>query len=637
MMAAGDTTAASAATYACAGALVDALVRAGVRHACICPGSRSTPLALCLAEHAALSRWVHVDERSAAFFALGLAKASGTPVALVCTSGTAAANFLPAIVEARYGRVPLLVLTADRPPELRDNGAPQAIDQIHLYGSNVKWFVEMPLPDAAEPTLRYVRATAARAAATAMEGPAGPVHLNLPFREPLVPPSPDFWHRGDTGAWSEDTAKPSCSPYLRSDHHVVVAGPRVAPRETVADLARSLAATPRGLIVCGPQSDPALVAAVPRLAAALGYPVLADPLSGVRCGQHSRAYVLDCYDAVLRDERAAALTPDVVLRFGATPTSKALLTFLRGVDRHVLVDGDGGWRDPLALAGEVLHADAALLCAALADEVVSRSAPRALDRCAGDPAWSERWLTSDRRARGAIAAYLEQLGEPFEGKVFAELAEMLPDGATLYAGNSMPVRDLETFFAGSGRDVRFLSNRGANGIDGVVSSALGASAAALTPQPPLPQGARGSSEAPLARAQGEGSGVRAPLVLVIGDLSFYHDLNGLLAVRRYGLDATIVLLNNDGAGIFSFLPQAAYADHFEELFGTPTGLDFRPAVEMYGCGFERVASWPDFRAAVSRSLTSPGVQVIELPTDRACNVELHRRVWAAVAEAVWRD
>src|SRR5437763_6746136 len=525
----------SVATYAYAGALIDELAQAGVQHACICPGSRSTPLALCLAEHAAITRWVHVDERSAAFFAVGLAKASGTPVALVCTSGTAAANFLPAIVEARYGRVPLLVLTADRPPELRDNGAPQAIDQIHLYGGNVKWFVEMPLPDAAEPTLRYLRATAARAVATAMEGPAGPVHLNLPFREPLVPPSPDFLPHAGTEARSEDTEKPSCSPCLRDDHHVVVAGPRVAPQETVADLARSLAATPRGLIVCGPQSDPALAAAVTRLAAALGYPVLADPLSGVRCGRHSGAYVLDCYDAVLRDERAAALTPDVVLRFGATPTSKALLTFVRGVGRHVLVDGDGGWRDPVALAGEILHADAALLCAALVDEVANRSALRALDRCAGDPAWAERWLTSDRRARGAIAAYLEQLGEPFEGKVFAELAEMLPDGATLYAGNSMPVRDLETFFAGSRRDVRFLSNRGANGIDGVVSSALGASAAL-----------READAVPLSRAQVGGvlhapAGVRAPLVLVIGDLSFYHDLNGLLAARRYGLDATIVL------------------------------------------------------------------------------------------------
>src|SRR2546421_7433958 len=196
--------------YAYTDALIDELAQAGVRHACICPGSRSTPLALSLAAHDAITQWIHVDERSAAFFALGLGKASGMPVALVCTSGTAAANFLPAIIEARYGRVPLLVLTADRPPELRDNGAPQAIDQIHLYGGNVKWFVEMPLPDAAEPTLRYLRATAARAVATALEGPAGPVHLNLPFREPLVPPSPDYWHHGDTEARSEDTEKPSC-------------------------------------------------------------------------------------------------------------------------------------------------------------------------------------------------------------------------------------------------------------------------------------------------------------------------------------------------------------------------------------------------------------------------------------------
>src|SRR5919202_1625111 len=631
-MMAGDTRPASAATYAYAGALIDALAHAGVRHACICPGSRSTPLALCLAEHDAISRWVHVDERSAAFFALGLAKASGTPVALVCTSGTAAANFLPAIVEARYGRVPLLVLTADRPPELRDNGAPQAIDQIHLYGANVKWFVEMPPPDAAEPALRYVRATAARAAVTAIEGPAGPVHLNLPFREPLTPPA-GYGHHEDMETRRGDGAVMGSAGVTSASHAVmdiwaprVAVGPRCAYASDVRTLAENLIADfmepsrgRHGLIVCGPQDDAELPHAVTRLAALLAYPILADPLSGVRCGAHThnRGLVCDAYDALLRAlpaERDGAFVPDVVLRFGAIPTSKALLTFLSKARQQILVDGDGGWRDPACGATTVVHADATALCENLV-AVLERDLrdARTLTR-ERNAAWLGRWHMADRCTRAAIDRYCARLEEPFEGKVFAELAALLPDGATLYAGNSMPVRDLDTFFPATAHTVRFLANRGTNGIDGVVSSALGTAAA----------------------LQGPG-GPAAPLVLVIGDLSFYHDLNGMLAVRRYGLDATIVLLNNDGGGIFSFLPQAASADHFEELFGTPTGLDFRPAVEMYGCGFERVETWPDFRAAVAMSLASPGVQAIELRTDRARNVELHRRVWAAVAEAVWRD
>ncbi len=566
------------------------------------------------------------------------------PVALVCTSGTAAANFLPAVVEARYSRIPLLLLTADRPPELRDNGAPQAIDQIRLYGGNVKWFVEMALPEASEAALRYARTTAARAVATALEGPAGPVHLNLPFREPLTPPRDGIPRLPLTTITSSLERNGETTPHPQPDERpytTVATGRRIASTETVSDLARRLTATPHGLIVCGPQDDPTLPESLTRLAARLGYPVLADALSGLRRGPHDHTYICDAYDALLRDERAADLTPDVVLRFGATPTSKALLTFLQRVERHILIDGDGGWRDPTALAGEVIHADAAIFCAMLADElgesavgsrqsaemarpagigsasatdIERRSGAGASDRSSAnwqagasdDRSWAARWRAADTRAGEAITAYLERLDEPFEGKVFAELAALLPDGATIFAGNSMPVRDLETFLPAGAPALRCLSNRGANGIDGVVSSALGAAAA-------------GDS----------------PLVLVIGDLSFYHDLNGLLAARRHSVDATIVLLNNDGGGIFSFLPQAQLPAHFEELFGTPTGLDFQPAVEMYGCRFERAETWPAFRTAVSASLASPGVQVIELRTERTRNVALHRAAWDAVAEAVW--
>jgi 2-succinyl-5-enolpyruvyl-6-hydroxy-3-cyclohexene-1-carboxylate synthase len=564
------------------GAFVDELARSNVRDAVVCPGSRSTPLAIKLAQHPMIRVWMHLDERSAAYFGLGLARARRGPVALLATSGTAAANFFPAIVEAFYGRIPLVVLTADRPHELRDCGAPQTIDQLRLYGEHVKWFFDLPEPQATPTLVRHTRTLAARAVARALEDPPGPVHLNWPLREPLVP---ELF--AEPASWG---ARPEQRPYA-----AVSSGARAPAPELVASLASDLRAIERGLIVCGPQDDPELAAASVGLAERLGYPILADPLSGVRCGPHDRSLVLDAYDATLRldDERA----PEIVLRFGAPPTSKPLLLYLQrhATVRQVLVDGGGGWRDPTGLTSDVVHADARLLSRALV-EALARRAP-------GE--WVAHWVSRDRAARRAIAAHLASLDELFEGAVFPELSEVLPERALLYVGNSMPVRDLDTFLGASGHPWRVLSNRGANGIDGVVSSACGASAAA-----------------------------HGPVVLVIGDISFFHDLNGLLAARQHQLDLVIVVMNNDGGGIFSFLPQADHPEHFETLFGTPHGLDFRPFVEGYGGRFVRIANWTEFGAAVGEGLTRGGLQVIEVPTERARNVELHRQVWRVVSSAV---
>ncbi|MFO7270806.1 MAG: 2-succinyl-5-enolpyruvyl-6-hydroxy-3-cyclohexene-1-carboxylic-acid synthase [Sphaerobacter thermophilus] len=573
------------------GAFVDELARAGVRHVVFAPGSRSTPLAVMLARHPDIRLWLHLDERSAAFFALGMAKARREPVAVVCSSGTAAANFLPAVVEARYARVPLLLLTADRPHELRDVGAPQAIDQIHLFGSNVKWFVDAAPPEATPGMLRYARMLAARAAATALADPAGPVHLNFPFREPLMPLSPE-----------EDAPAEGVATGI-----TVSRAPRVPDPATVQALAKELAAARRGLIVCGPQTDPDLGPAVVGLARALGFPVLADPLSHVRCGPHVDDVVLDAYDAFLRDPALVErLAPDLVLRFGAMPTSKPVLLYLQRhpAARHIVVDGGDGWEDPALLAAEVVHASPTHLCSALTDLPLSQHWERGAGG-EGRPTWLTTWQQADRAARGAIAQRLAGMDELFEGKVFAELAALLPEGSTLFAGNSMPVRDLDTFFPRSQRAIRFLANRGANGIDGVISSALGAAAAS-----------------------------DGPLVLAIGDISFYHDMNGLLAAKLHDLSATIVLFNNDGGGIFSFLPQAAYPEHFEALFGTPHGLDFRPVADLYGAAYTRIATWDAFREAVAQGVAASGLSIVEVPTDRERNVALHREMWRAVSAAL---
>ncbi|MBL8057899.1 MAG: 2-succinyl-5-enolpyruvyl-6-hydroxy-3-cyclohexene-1-carboxylic-acid synthase [Anaerolineales bacterium] len=574
--------------HAYVGAFVDELVRAGLTDVCLAPGSRSAPLAYLVAARPDLKLWTHLDERSAGYFALGLAKAARRPVALICTSGTAAANFLPAVVEARLARVPLLVLTADRPPELRDTGAPQTIDQQRLYGGFAKWFVELLLPEATADALRYVRTVAGRALALAQEAPAGAVHLNFPFREPLIPAPPD--------TPAEDVARAAGRPYA-----VVSPGRRAPEPAAVAQLAAELAGIERGLIVAGPQTDPDFPAALAALAEALQYPILADPLSQVRCGPHPRLHVLDAYDACLRDPATVAtLPPEVILRLGAMPTSKPALQYLQKYPeaRQILIDPGGEWQDPPRLAAQVLQADPVLACAAL-----TAALPRGV-RAGGSP-WLARWRALDACARAAIAQQVAAFAEPFEGRVFAELAGCLPEGATLFASSSMPVRDLDTFFPGSGKAVRFLANRGANGIDGVVSSALGAAAA--------------------------GPG---PLVLVIGDVALYHDLNGLLAARRHGLSATVILINNDGGGIFSFLPQAAHPDNFELLFGTPHGLDFRPAAELYGAAFHRPADWAAFRAAVQAGLAGSGLTLIEVRTQRDANVTQHRAVWKAVAAAL---
>ena len=578
------------------GAFVDELARSGVANACICPGSRSTPLALLLRRHPAIKVWTHLDERSAAFFALGIAKAIREPVAVVSTSGTAAVNFAPAVVEAFYARVPLLVLTADRPPELRDVGANQTIDQTRLYGPHVRWFVEMMLPEASEEAIRYARTVACRAAAVARADVAGPVHINFPFREPLIPVG-----QGPPPA-GRDAAGPLADgrrPYVSVEE-----APRRRDPADLAPLAAELRAARRGLIVCGPQDAPGFPEAVVRLAEELDFPLLADPLSQVRCGPHHSPLIIDSYDPFLRDEETAhALAPEVVLRFGATPVSKPLMLYLQRYARcrQILID-EGRWSDPALVASDLLIAHPRSVCEAVLAALQSSARRQA----SGAPSeWAGRWQRTAQRASAVLRHRLDAAPGLSEPGIFADLADLLPAGATLFAGNSMPVRDLDAFFPGDERSIRFLANRGVSGVDGVVSAALGASA--VSP---------------------------GPLVLVIGDLSFYHDMNGLLAVRRHNLQATIVLLHNDGGGIFSFLPQADDPEHFEELFGTPHGLDFRPAAEMYGLSYHRVDGREEFRTAVREPLGLPGVGLVEVRTDRRANAQLHRELWDEVSRAV---
>src|SRR6266850_1920042 len=438
-----------------------ALHAAGVREAIVCSGSRSAPLAIAFGRSPIETR-VSLDERSAGFFALGLAKAARRPVAIVCTSGSAAANFLPAVVEASSARVPLIVVTADRPPELRDTGAPQTIDQIKLFGDLVRWFVEVGVPEDSRPMLDYVSSLGTRAAAEAWKAPAGPVHLNFAFREPLLP--------------SPDALPPLPS---RGPETHVAPEPLQAPPRQIERLAKLIRSLRRGLIVCG---------------------------------------------------------PEIVIQLGAALTSKAFHGYAarHPATVHVIVDPAQGWRSPARRGRERIAADPAEAAAALLLALEGTADPL--------PSWRQDFDCAEQVAREAIGRHLEG-AEPFEeGAIFPALLSIFPEPGTLYVGNSMAIRDLDTFVPDHPRRLRVLTNRGASGIDGVLSSALGAS---VVPEDPL--------------------------LLVIGDLSFHMDLNALHMVRegREGrVRATVVVVNNDGGGIFSFLPAARHAE-FERWFGTP--------------------------------------------------------------------
>lgn len=586
------------AAYAYVGAFVDELARAGVKHACIAPGSRSTPLALTIANHPSITTWMHVDERSAAFFALGMARTLDEPVVLLCTSGTAAANFFPAIVEAKIAGVPLVVLTADRPPELREVGAAQTIEQNRLYGSHVKWFVEVALPEATPDLLRYARTLAGRATALAAAMPPGPVHLNFPLREPLVPDAHRFGVRDSSERGMEAKGRAGDAPWVR------VSDPRRSlDDQSIKRLAARLSGAARPLFICGPQSDTGLAPVAASLSKSIGAPLLADPLSQLRWGSHDRETLIDRYDPILRHQPFAdGLAPDVVLRIGGAPTSKALIEYLmRNSDASMIVIDEGRWPDPTLLAEEMVHADPRLVCRQLLGEIDGNKRLH--------EGWLRKWTEADAVARGSLEQYTCSLSEPFEGRALADVVSALPDGSTLFVSSSMPVRDLDAFGTGDRRKIRVLANRGANGIDGVVSSALGAAAALR-----------------------ETSG--GPLVLVIGDLAFYHDMNGLLAAKLHALDVTVVILNNDGGGIFSFLPQSEFRSHFEQLFGTPHGLEFAPVASVYGGHYRRAHDSDSLIAAVNEGVSGKGLHLVELRTDRERNVVLHREAWAAVGAAL---
>ena len=550
----------------------DELVKCGLREAVLAPGSRSTPLAMafCEAERRGLVRLhVRIDERSASFTALGLAKASRQPVAVLCTSGTAAANFHPAVIEADESGVPLLVLTADRPPELRGIGANQAIDQIKLYGGAVRWFCEAGLPEARPGMVGYWRSLACQAwahAAGRAGGLAGPVHLNLPFREPLVP--------GDAGepAWPESLdGRPDGRPWTSYEL-------RSPSRDEL-----ELPWTERGVVVCGDGDYDA--SALTELAGRAGWPVLAEPSSGARRGPNA----LSAYQYILATpEFMAAHAPDLIVSAGRPGLSRPQSALLSGgsARRHVVIaQGPGRWADPQRAATDVAAA------------VSLTGPPGAQD--------SGRWLTDWRRAddaaRRAVDAVLDDDDTLTEPRLARDLANQVPEGTLLWTGSSLPVRDID-FHLSPREDLRILASRGASGIDGTTSAAIGA-----------------------ALAHG------GPAVALIGDLAFLHDAAGLaLGPGEPRPDLCLVVVNNDGGGIFSTLEQAAFSGSFERIFGTPHGAGLQHLAAAFGLPYQRLEHPGD----LSKALQGTGLRIVEAQTGRAAGAELRTRLREVAAEAI---
>ncbi len=548
----GDEAASFCAT------LADEWVRLGIRHAVLAPGSRSTPLAVALLRRPGIEVHVFHDERSASFAALGIGRASGRPAVLLCTSGTAAAQFHAAVVEAHLADVPLLVCTADRPPEARDVGAPQTIDQLNLFGTSVRWFHDPGVPTLAASS--SWRSLAARSVAAATGTRPGPVHLNLPFREPLlgspvhVPPSREgAWMRDTTGAGADEGSCAEAAALLAGGRTVVVAGAGASP--AVLDAARRV-----------------------------GWTVFADPASCLRTGDPG---VICAFDPVLRTAPPAATA---VLRVGDPPASKVLAQWVDSLGVPVVqVTGSGRLVDPSHRVSLHLHGDVG----AIVDDVAARVAP-------DDEAWSAWWREAEAAARTVIDGWARSRhGEP---SVATHVAAALRPGSRLVLSSSMPIRDME-WFGGHMPGVTVHANRGANGIDGVVSTAVGVALATA-----------------------------APTTLLIGDVACLHDTNGLLGLARRGLDMDIVVVNNDGGAIFSFLPQRGATDdvEFETLWGTPHGVSFAALSAAHGIEHVAVGAAGDLPGV----LGPRGVRLLEVRTDRASNTSEHDALNAAIAAAL---
>ena len=537
-------------------ALVDELHQLGVREVVISPGSRSTPLSILFCEHD-FKIFVNVDERSAGFFALGIAKEQARPVVLVCTSGSAVANYLPAIVEAKYSGIPLIVLTADRPPELRNVGAPQTIDQNKIFDNFTKYYEELALPEENENMCRYVRVVMQKAFASAMSKEYGVIHINVPLRDPLIP---DLSKLDFTIGRGKNKFE-----YSKGENQI--------------SLDASIFKNKNGIIICGGDAYSNYHKEAVELGERLKAPILADPISNLR--NYSNDSIIDSYDAFLKnDDIKRELEPEFIIHFGQLPVSKRLQQFLTLHQEalYIQVGESFQYCNPSLSTKTYIQASPKLFAESICIENSNRG-------------YLDKWLNYQKKMRERLNSAKVEEGL-FEGKLIQKLQSILPEKSRLVVANSMSIRDMDYFFEARNQNIKVLCNRGANGIDGTVSTALGISTS------------------------------NNPTTLVTGDLAFYHDLNGLLIGKTHQLNLIILLLNNDGGGIFRYLPQSK-KNHFEKLFLTPQRINFEGVKTLYNTIYYEAKDYKSFEDSFNEALTLEGVKLIEVKINSELSKILH--------------
>ncbi len=591
--------------YFWAETFINELTSIGIKYACISPGSRNTPLTLAIAGNKKIKSFVHIDERCSAFFALGIAKAANTPVIIVSTSGTAAAELYPAIIEAYQQRVPLIVCTADRPPELLNTGANQTINQNNLYKNHIRWFVDVGLPEPIPRRIRHIKAIAKRAVFESLVHSKGPVHLNFPFRKPFEPD--DY-----TDEIYDDVIKTSELVLPDKKKLFEEAEINIISEKWFKEVAGYLSKYKKGLIIAGPENyNERFPRNCQKLATILGYPILADGASQLRFGKHDKKNILFSFEGFLRSLFFnGQYKPEIIIQFGRTVTSKALELYLEKCTAiRFMINEYGDWFDPANRSNASFACKPYIFCEKMVEHFESKKMKRN-SRPKNDPppaenSWVKLFEDADKLSLKIKNKFISNSEFPNECRIIEELVNLLPENSNLMISNSMPIRDFDYFAPVTQKNITIFNNRGASGIDGITSTALGL-----------------------------GAVEKNPTILLIGDSAFYYDLNAMLAARKYKIPLIIVLINNNGGGIFEVLPVSKFGKVFREFFIAPHDLDFSPFVKAFDGNYSLIKNWENFRIEFSKALKRKEFSVLEIKTDAVASLKLRQTYWNAVNKSL---
>lgn len=576
-----------------AGSFVNELAALGVKYVSLSPGSRNTPLTIAFAQNKKIKSFVHIDERSSGFFALGLAKASDSPVAVVCTSGTAAVELYPAIVEAYQQRVPLIICTADRPPELLNRGANQTINQNNLYANHIRWFYDAGLPEPEINKIKCLKSAAANAVFYSTIKTRGPVHINFPFKKPLEPKSYTDEINEKTLAFAESNLPVNGNTCNCNNAYLT-------GEKWFLNIYKYLNKYERGLIIVGPDNyNPEFLNYCEALSKELSYPILADGTSQFRFGKHCKDNVITNFDAFLRSEKFSKdHQPDIIIQFGRTVTSKGLDIFLANCSSlRFMINEFGDWFDPADKAKAAYACKPYIFCKEMVGLLNSGKYNR------DNSQWLRSFISEENISAGLKDKIIGRSAFPDEGRIINEVINAVPDECQIMVSNSMPVRDFDYFASCNEKEIIVYNNRGASGIDGITSTALGIAAA-----------------------------IKKPTVLITGDLAFYYDLNGLLTAKNYNIPLVIILVNNNGGGIFGVLPISNYGEIFRKYFRVSHNLEFRNFVKAFGGNYKLIKNWKGLNTSIKAAFKEKQFSVLEIKTNAPDSLKTRRRFWGSVAK-----